>query len=88
MEKDVSFQGNVPGMITIRSNDVVLDRGGYTVSGSGFTGECVVATGVQNVVLRNGTLRNAGKFGGGIDLEGVSNSIFENLSLDGQQLRS
>jgi hypothetical protein len=85
VKKDLSVQGKIGALIEIGSNDVVVDLGGHTVSGSGWMlGICVQALNHQNIVVRNGTLRNTGKFGPGIQLFGVSEAIIENVTIIAQ----
>jgi pSer/pThr/pTyr-binding forkhead associated (FHA) protein len=74
--------GNSPGSgIVIKTNDVVVDLNGFTLTGS-FTGSGVfIYGGCTNVTVRNGTLRNWPSFG--IDAYTTGGSyelLFEDLA--------
>lgn len=73
--------------ITIASDDVTLDLGGFTLAGTaGSTGAAIGIHAVtrQNVTIRDGTVRG---FEVGISLFGGSNNLVERIRAVGNQLR-
>jgi hypothetical protein len=73
--------------ITIASDDVTLDLGGFTLAGTaGSSGAAIGIHAVarQNVTIRDGTVRG---FEEGISLFGGSNNLVERIRAVGNQLR-
>ena len=73
--------------ITIASDDVTLDLGGFTLAGTAgptSTAFGIHAVGRQNVTIRDGTVRG---FEEGISLSGGSNNLVERIRAVGNQLR-
>ena len=62
--------GGVGNAITIDADNVTLDLRGYEIDGTGATGSGVfIAGGRTNTAIRNGTIRNFGRHGVGLDLD-------------------
>src|SRR5580658_10119634 len=72
--------GLINGGITILTNNVTIDLGGFTLSGIGGNSSGIVG-GPANVVIRNGTLVNWGA--DGVNASGTPDSRFENLQFYG-----
>jgi parallel beta helix pectate lyase-like protein len=73
--------------ITIASDDVTLDLGGFTLAGTADPASTAIgihAVGRQNVTIRDGTVRG---FEEGISLSGGSNNLVERIRAVGNQLR-
>ncbi|TWT46100.1 hypothetical protein RAS1_25470 [Phycisphaerae bacterium RAS1] len=75
--------GNISTNLTaveIAASHVTLDLMGFDIAGAGASDGVRAAEGVENIVVRNGTVRN---FGDGIDLSDATNKRIENVTAAG-----
>ena len=67
-------------VITIESNDVILDLGGQTINGGAISGGIVVNN-VSNVTIRNGNIINTSD--NSIQINNCSGTVINNINTDG-----
>ncbi len=74
---NIVTSGGTPG-ITISADNVTVDMNGFSILGSGATGNGIsIYSGVNNVVVQNGTIRDC--YYHGIYAANTTNCIFRNL---------
>ena len=59
--------------ITVNASNVTIDLAGFEVAGTGGSTGVVIGTGISNVTIRNGTIRNWSSHG----IDGAGNSRCE-----------
>lgn len=76
---DITATINLAPIITISTNNVVLDLNGHTIEnlGTGFGTACIETSGNNNITIRNGTLRTNRT---GINVLGGNTIHLENLA--------
>jgi len=79
LDGDLACSGDGPALI-VTADNVVLDLGGFTVSGSGsaaaFPG--ILLRNVKGVTVRKGTIKG---FGAGVAIAGGANNVIQNLTV-------
>lgn len=74
--------------ILIESNDVILDLKNYTLESeiTPFNTTGIVATSVENLIIKNGTIANMAL--GGIQCEKCVNILIKNITIDGLNIEN
>jgi len=81
LDGDLSCSGDGPALI-VTADNIILDLGGFTVSGGGPSSAehpGILLRNVKGVTVRKGTVKG---FGAGVAIAGGANNVIENLTVE------